>query len=282
MSVGRSAKAPGSNNHGHCANKNIRLMVDRRHGIPPDHRPRHFILTGGPGCGKTYAARLLLPLLHEIGAVATPMVAEAGRHDLVDARSEERTVERTRAVLAKARGGALFIDEVYQLLPSHARPGTQDHGPAALKTLAAALPSGDPLIVLAGYAPDLQRIVASDTGFRERFLLRLELPDPTPFELARMVAVRLGRAGFVLGEGLTARYIADAITSMGEEWRRDRHGRVADELVRSIRREVRGKAGGMHDAGTMTPIGATRPPIVSPDEITITVEDFQNAFRSGI
>ena len=96
--------------------------------MPPGaaDRPRHFILTGNPGCGKTYAARLLLPLLHKIGAVETDLVFEAGRADLVDARSEERTIEKTRAVLERAAGGAVFIDEVYNLLPSQGRQGSQD------------------------------------------------------------------------------------------------------------------------------------------------------------
>lgn len=263
------------------------IEVDRLRGVPPGaaDRPRHFILTGNPGCGKTYAARLLLPLLHKIGAVETDLVVEAGRADLVDARSEERTVEKTRAVLERAAGGAVFIDEVYNLLPSQGRQGSQDHGPAALKVLASALPSGSPMIIMAGYALDLQRIVSSDIGFRGQFLLRMELPDPTPFELARIVATKLGRRGYVLGEGLTARYIADAISSMGEDWRYERNGRVADDLVHSIRMEVRKKSRQGNEQGTLgtiTPSMSLRMPIATPDEITVSVEDFQNAFRSGI
>lgn len=260
------------------------IEVDRLRGLKPGEsdRPRHFVLTGNPGCGKTYSARLLLPLLHRIGAVPNETYLEVGRNELVDARSEERTIEKTRRVLEKARGGAVFVDEIYNLLPSHGRPGGQDHGPAALKALANALPAGDPLIVLAGYALDLQRIVSSDIRFKGRFLLRMELPDPTPFELARMVAVRLGQKGYVLGEGLTARYIADAISSMGGEWRAERNGRVADDLVHSIRLEVRKKGSAGNDVGTMSPAVSARVPIATPEEITVTVEDFQNAFRGSI
>lgn len=260
------------------------IEVDRLRGIKPGEsdRPRHFILTGNPGCGKTYAARLLLPMLYKIGAVATENYVEVGRNELVDARSEERTIEKTTRVLERAKGGVVFVDEIYNLLPSHGRQGSQDHGPAALKVLSAGLPNGDPLIILAGYALDLQRIVSSDIGFKGQFLLRMELPDPTPFELARMVAIKLGQKGFMLGEGLTARYIADAISSMGEEWRIERNGRVADDLVHSIRMEVRKKAGAGNDMATMSPAMSSRVPIVMPDEITITVEDFQNAFRNGI
>eukprot|EP00970_Alexandrium_tamarense_P002799 scaffold390_cov191-Alexandrium_tamarense.AAC.14 len=260
------------------------IEVERLRGLAPGEsvRPLHFALTGNPGCGKTYAARLLLPLMYKIGAATTESIVEVGRDDLVDARSEERTIEKTMKVLERAKGGVLFIDEVYTLLPSHGRQGSQDHGPAALKVLSEALPQGDPLIILAGYSLDLQKVVSSDIGFKGRFLLRMELPDPTPFELARMVASKLGRKGFVLGEGLTARYIADAITSMGAEWRMERNGRVADDLVHAIKLEVRRKATSGNDLGTLSPAQSSRMPIVMPDEITITVEDFQNAFRNGI
>ena len=220
--------------------------------------------------------------MYKIGAATTESIVEVGRDDVVDARSEERTIEKTMKVLERAKGGVLFIDEIYTLLPSHGRQGSQDHGPAALKVLSEALPQGDPLIILAGYSLDLQKVVSSDIGFKGRFLLRMELPDPTPFELARMVASKLGRKGFVLGEGLTARYIADAITSMGAEWRMERNGRVADDLVHAIKLEVRRKATSGNDLGTLSPAQSSRMPIVMPDEITITVEDFQNAFRNGI
>jgi hypothetical protein len=129
---------------------------------------------------------------------------------------------------------------------------------------------------------DLQRIVSSDIGFKGRFLLRLELPDPTPFELARMVATKLGRRGYILGEGLTARYIADAILSMGDDWCVDRNGRLADDLVHSIRMELRKKVVTGNDIGTLSPAMSSRMPITMPEEVIITVEDFQNAFRNGI
>jgi len=260
------------------------IEVDRLRGLAPGQsdRPRHMVLTGNPGCGKTYAARRMLPMLHKIGCVPNDCYVEAGRNDLVDARSEERTIEKTRRALERARGGVLFVDEIYNLLPSNGRQHSQDHGPAALKVLATALPTGDPLIVLAGYALDLQRIVSSDIGFKGGFLLRMELPDPTPFELARMVATKLGQKGFVLGEGLTARYIADAVASMGEEWRLERNGRVADDLVHSIRMEMRKKATAGNDMGTLSPTMSVRVPIIMPEEVTVTVEDFQNAFRNGI
>ena len=96
------------------------IEMDRLRGVASGQsdRPRHFALTGNPGSGKTHVARILLPLFRQIGAVTRSICVEAGRDDIVDARSEERTAEKTRRLLERARGGVLFLDEAYTLLPS--------------------------------------------------------------------------------------------------------------------------------------------------------------------
>ena len=37
-----------------------------------------------------------------------------------------------------------------------------------------------------------------------------------------------------------------------------------------------------NDLGTLSPAMSSRMPILAPDEVTIIVEDFQNAFRNGL
>ena len=63
---------------------------------------------------------------------------------------------------------------------------------------------------------------------------------------------QLGRRGFILGEGLTARYLVDTIASMGDKWQANRNGRVADNLVHAIRAEARQKVTGGNEAGAMS------------------------------
>merc|ERR1712038_2075815 len=84
--------------------------------------PKHIALVGNPGCGKTYVANLLMKIMHQVGAVPSTNMVAVGRDDLVDRKSESRTVQKTRRVLEKANGGVLFVDEAYTLLPSLARP----------------------------------------------------------------------------------------------------------------------------------------------------------------
>jgi len=53
-----------------------------------------------------------------------------------------------------------------------------------LKVLLALLPVGNPFIVMTVCALDLQCILLPDIEYKGQFLLRMELPDSTPFELA--------------------------------------------------------------------------------------------------
>jgi ATPases of the AAA+ class len=148
--------------------------------------PRHLALVGNPGTGKTFIAGLLAQIMCKIGAVPKSNVVFAARDDLVDRKSEARTIVKTKNVLKKASGGVLFVDEAYTLLPSVVKPRGRDYGPAALRELAKGLSTGSPLVILAGYSADLQRVLAADIGFKGNFLTRIEIPDPTTLEIARM------------------------------------------------------------------------------------------------
>ena len=146
---------------------------------------RHLALVGNPGTGKQLVARIWANVLFTMGVVNRHFVV-AGRDDFVDRKSEARTVFKTRRVLERAAGGVLYIPEPYQLLPSAARPRGSDHGAAALRELTRALPPGNPIVILAGVPLDLQRILSSDIGFKSHFLTRLEFPDLTPEQIARI------------------------------------------------------------------------------------------------
>lgn len=116
----------------------------------------HMAFVGGPGTGKTSVARTLgRDVLYKIGAVEEELFIELGRDDLVD-KTMARTIRKTRAVIEKARGGVLFIDEAYTLLPSPARKN--DHGVTALAEIGKILHKGDPYVILAGYSGDLQKV----------------------------------------------------------------------------------------------------------------------------
>ncbi|KAL7578977.1 hypothetical protein ACA910_019024 [Epithemia clementina (nom. ined.)] len=250
---------------------------------------RHLALVGNPGTGKRLVARIWHNVLYTMGVVNRNLVM-ATRDDFVDRKSEARTVFKTRRVLERAAGGVLLIPEAYQLLPSAARPRGADHGAAALRELTRALPAGNPIIILTGVPLDLQRILSSDIGFKSHFLTRLEFPDLTPEQLARIFLQKLTQAGLVAAEGVTVDYLAELIASNTEpEWRSERNGNIAELLLTGVRAELRKRQVWDDTAskGSLSPMkilspGSSRMPAYMPEEVFVTVEDVQNAIVDGM
>lgn len=253
--------------------------------------PSHIVLEGNPGVGKTSVATILAGVLYEIGVVKTQNFMSVGRDDLIDRKSEARTIQKTRKVLARAKGGVLVLNEGYTLLPSTARPRGRDHGGAALREIARTLPSGNPLIILTGSALELQRILSSEIGFKTHFLTRIEFADPTPSQVARIFMGKMADKGLVPGDGVTVDYLAELIsTNTDEDWRLERNGRIADLLLNGVRAELR-KRFHFNDQSSkisfspikmMSPGASSRMPAATPDEVFVTVEDVQNAIVNGM
>jgi SpoVK/Ycf46/Vps4 family AAA+-type ATPase len=252
--------------------------------------PRHMALVGNPGTGKTFIAGLIAQIMGIIGAVPKSNVVFAARDDLVDRKSEARTIVKTKNVLKRASGGVLFVDEAYTLLPSVVKPRGRDYGPAALRELAKGLSTGSPMVILAGYSADLQRVLAADIGFKGNFLTRIEIPDPTTSEIARMFFSKLIRKGFVPSEGVTINFVAQLLESnTQEDWRAERNGYIADLMLNAVRNELKSKMVG-GDAFSKESVSprkllaqpGQKLPVNSAEEVLVTAEDVQNAVLNGL
>jgi len=269
--------------------RTVELGKTEQHG---NHaHPSHFVLEGNPGVGKTSVATILVDVLYEIGVTKTQNFMSVGRDELIDRKSEARTIAKTRKVLDRAKGGVLVLNEGYTLLPSTARPRGRDHGGVALREIARTLPAGNPLIILTGSALELQRILSSEIGFKSHFLTRIEFADPTPSQVARIFMGKMAEKGLVPGDGVTVDYLAELIsTNTDEDWRLERNGRIADLLLNGVRAELRKRMHFSDDSSKvsfspikmMSPTSASRMPAATPDEIFVTVEDVQNAIVNGM
>ena len=115
-----------------------------------------------------------------------------------------------------------------------------DHGEVVLRELAKALPSGDPLPVLAGYPSDLELVVASDVGFRGNFLLKLEFNDLTLTELSQIFFLKLHSKGHMLSESLSMPYLASILEqSTNAGWIAEQNGHLIDALLNSVRLKMK-------------------------------------------
>ncbi len=74
----------------------------------------HMIFLGNPGTGKTTVARIIAEMLYNLKYVKQNKLIEVSSKDLV-AEYVGQTAPKTMAVVQKALGGVLFVDEAYSL-----------------------------------------------------------------------------------------------------------------------------------------------------------------------
>lgn len=152
------------------------LINEKRNelGIASSKQVLHMLFRGNPGTGKTTVARKLARLYFDLGLLSKGHFIEAERADLVGEYIGQ-TAQKTRALIEKAMGGILFIDEAYSL----ARGGEKDFGKEAIDTLVKHMEDGhnDLILILAGYPYEMNRFLSTNPGLESRFPFILDFPD---------------------------------------------------------------------------------------------------------
>lgn len=141
----------------------------------------HMVISGPPGHGKTAIAQLLGKAFKQSGLLKNDTFITARRADLIGAYCGH-TAKNTTAMFNKARGGVIFIDEVYSL-------GNKEKSDTFTKecidTINQLLSERtDTLCIVAGYDKEIHdNFFAYNKGLERRFPWRFTIEEYGPVEL---------------------------------------------------------------------------------------------------
>jgi probable Rubsico expression protein CbbX len=175
------------------------LLVDRarqRFGLSASRPNLHMCFTGAPGTGKTTVALKLADLLRRLGYLEKGQVVHAMRDDLVG-EYIGHTAPKTKAVLERAMGGVLFIDEAYSLYRSE---DSKDYGQECIDILLQVMENDrDKLVViLAGYKDRMDHFFDCNPGMVSRIAHHLDFADYTIDELLAIGQLMLDQSSYYL------------------------------------------------------------------------------------
>lgn len=159
----------------------------------------HMVFLGNPGTGKTTVARMVAGILYNLKYIDQNKLIEVSAKDLV-AEYVGQTGPKTMAVVEKAMGGVLFVDEAYSLA---SKPGeNSSFNEEAIATLIQAMENyRDNLVVIfAGYSKEMQDFLNSNSGIVSRIGYTLDFKDYTVDELIIIFKSMLTKAGFEIDE----------------------------------------------------------------------------------
>lgn len=164
-----------------CVREIVALLKNRGRSALPC---LHMVFRGNPGTGKTTVARLIGKLFGEIGVIKDgEKFIETDRDGLVS-QYLGGTAAKTASVVKDAIGGVLFIDEAYALASNAA----YDYGHEAINTLVKRLEDSrrDFVCIMAGYTNEMNQMLSSNPGLRDRIQFYIDFPDYSAKELVQI------------------------------------------------------------------------------------------------
>ena len=158
-------------------------MEKMKRNIPVSPTTLHMIFAGNPGTGKTTVARLIGNIYHKIGLLKRGHLVEVTSGEL-EGKYVGHTAPRTKEYFEKALNGVLFIDEAYSLLKSG-----NNFGKEVIDTLLKLMEDNreNIVVIIAGYPNEMENLLSSNVGFRDRFSTFIHFDDYTKPELKEIL-----------------------------------------------------------------------------------------------
>jgi adenylate kinase family enzyme len=191
-------------------------------------QPYHCLFVGAPGVGKTTVARLMGRLLKGFQMLSKGHLVEVQRGDLV-AKYVGQTAPKTRKKIEEAKGGVLFVDEVYRLVSSS---GSHDFGQEAIEELMCHMNDQDICMIFAGYPAPIKGFIDINAGLYRRITERFDFENYTPEDLARVLVKKVTAKQYKLHSELSLSVLTQFIKTATTETQRSRmNAGLVDLLV---------------------------------------------------
>jgi len=153
----------------------------------------HIVIMGPPGHGKTEIARLLGNAFQKSGLLTSDKFVTAGRAELIGAYCGH-TARETTKMFDKARGGVIFIDEVYSLGNTEKRDVFTGECIDTINKLLSE--RTDTLCMIAGYEEEIEtRFFAYNKGLERRFPWRFRIKPYTEADLVEIFKKKINDIG---------------------------------------------------------------------------------------
>lgn len=165
------------------------------HGFSNEILNRHLVFSGNPGTGKTIVARLYTKILYNNKIIRENKLVEVGRADLVG-EYVGQTAPKVKRAFDEAKGGVLFIDEVYSLIPSSER----DFGHEAISAIIQEMENrrDKVLVIFAGYEELMSKFIETNPGLSSRISREIKFLDYTIDQLIAILELMVNKRHYKL------------------------------------------------------------------------------------
>ncbi|WP_430466187.1 AAA family ATPase [Streptococcus parasanguinis] len=165
------------------------------HGFSNEILNRHLVFSGNPGTGKTIVARLYTKILYNNKIIQENKLVEVGRADLVG-EYVGQTAPKVKRAFDEAKGGVLFIDEAYSLIPSSER----DFGHEAISAIIQEMENrrDEVLVIFAGYEELMAKFIETNPGLSSRISREIKFLDYTIDQLIAILELMINKRYYQL------------------------------------------------------------------------------------
>ena len=155
----------------------------------------HLMFSGPPGTGKTTLARVLGRYLNDLEFLSKGHVVETTATALVG-NYVGQTGQHVRDAFEQARGGVLFIDEIYHLV------NDKNFGPDATNQLLALMENekDDLVVIVAGYEDMNHKFLETNPGLRDRFSDEFIFEHFSGDDLRKILYINLEKRGLTMDD----------------------------------------------------------------------------------